>query len=78
MTTAFTALLYDDVAVSGSVLPNAPNPLILSDQGKPRAEGSLELDFHQSNNLSYFLQTSLQGGQGLFAAGGKIGMRLAW
>ena len=78
MMTVFTGLFYDDVAVNGGVLQNAPNPLILSDRGKLRAEGILALNFYQGNSASYFLQADLQGGKGLFAAGGKVGVRLAW
>ena len=78
MRTVFTGLLYDNVAVNGGVLQNALNPQILSYQGKLRAEGILALNFYQGNSVSYFLQADLQGGKGLFAAGGKMGVRLAW
>ena len=78
MRTVFTGLLYDNVAVNGGVLQNALNPQILSFQGKLRAEGILALNFYQGNSVSYFLQADLQGGKGLFAAGGKMGVRLAW
>jgi Autotransporter beta-domain len=78
MTTVFTGLLYDNVAVSGGALQNAPNPLILADQGKLRAEGILALNFYQGNGVFYLLQADLWGGEGLFAAGGKMGVRVAW
>jgi hypothetical protein len=78
MTTVFTGLLYDNVLVSGGALQNAPNPLILADQGKLRAEGILTLYFYQGNSVSYLLQADLWGGEGLFAAGGKMGVRVAW
>ena len=78
MTTVITGLLYDDVLVSGGALLNAPNPLILSNQGKLRAEGILALNFSQGNGVSYLLQADLQGGDGLFGAGGKMGVRVAW
>ncbi len=78
MTTVFTGLLYDNVAVTGGALPNAPNPLILADQGKLRAEGILTLIFYQGKGVSYLLQADLWGGEGLFAAGGKMGVRIAW
>jgi hypothetical protein len=64
MTTVFTGLFYDDVAVGGGVLQDAPNPLILSDQGKLRAEGIFALDFYQGNGVSYLLQPDLRGGEG--------------
>jgi len=78
MTTVFTGILYDNVVVSGGALQNAPNPLILADQGKLRAEGILTLNFYQGNGVYYFLQADLWGGEGLFAAGGKMGFRVAW
>ena len=69
MTTVFTGLLYDDVLVSGGMLQNAPNPLIIADQGKLRGEGILTLNFYQGDRVSYLLQADLWGGQGLFAPG---------
>lgn len=78
MTTVFTGLFYDDVAVSGGVLSDAPNPLILSDQGKLRAEGIFALNFYQGNGVSYLLQADLRGGEGLIGAGVKMGLRAAW
>jgi hypothetical protein len=78
MTTVVTGLLYDDVAVSGGVLPDAPNPLILSDQGKLRAEGIFALNFYQGKGVSYLLQADLRGGEGLIGAGVKMGLRAAW
>jgi hypothetical protein len=78
MTTVATGLLYDDVLVSGGVLASSPNPLILSDEGKLRAEGILALNFYSSNGVNSFVQADLQGGEGLFGFGGKVGARLAW
>jgi hypothetical protein len=78
MTTVVTGLLYDDVLVSGGVLASAPNPLIFSDEGKLRAEGILTLDFHHGNGANTFVQADLQGGDGLFGVGGKVGARVAW
>jgi hypothetical protein len=78
MTTVFTGLLYDNVAVTGGVLQNALNPLILSEQGKLCAEGILALNFYQGSGVSYLLLADLQGGEGLFFVGGKIGVRVAW
>jgi hypothetical protein len=78
MTTVFTGLLFENVAVTGGVLQNALNPLILSEQGKLCAEGILSLNFYQGNGVSYLLLADLQGGQGLFFVGGKVGVRVAW
>jgi hypothetical protein len=64
--------------VSGGVLASSPNPLILSDQGKLRAEGIFALNFYHNNGVNSFVQADLQGGEGLFGVGGKVGARLAW
>jgi hypothetical protein len=77
-TTIVTGLLYDDVSVTGNVMATAPNPTILSGEGKLRAEGLLTLNFHLSNGVSSFVQAEVQGGDGLFGAGGKAGVRFAW
>jgi hypothetical protein len=78
VTTVLTGLLYDDVLVTGGVLPNAANPVIFGDQGKLRGEGILAFSFYKADGVSYLLQGDIQGGQGLFAAGGKGGVRIAW
>jgi hypothetical protein len=78
MTTVLTGLLYDDVMVDGGVLASSPNPLILSQQGKLRAEGILALNFYHGNGVNSFVQADLQGGEGLFGVGGKVGARVAW
>lgn len=73
-----TGLLYDDVLVSGSVLPSAPNPKILAYQGLLRAEGILTLNLDHGNGVTSFVQADVEGGKGLFGAGGKVGVRVAW
>ena len=76
LTTVVTGLLYDDVLVNGGVLANAPNPLLLSDEGKLRGEGVFTLNFYGRNGLNSFIQADLQGGEGLFSVGGKVGVRI--
>jgi hypothetical protein len=78
MSMVVTGLLYDDVLVDGGVLANSPNPLILADEGKLRAEGILALNFYHGNGVSSFAQADLVGGEGLFGVAGKVGMRVAW
>jgi hypothetical protein len=73
-----TGLLYDDVLVSGGVLPSAPNPQILADQGLLRAEGILTLNVDHGNGVTSFVQADVEGGKGLFGAGAKVGVRVAW
>jgi len=78
VSTVATGLLYHDVLVSGGVLPSAPNPKILADQGLLRAEGILTLNFDHGNGVTSFVQADVEGGKGLFGAGGKVGVRIAW
>jgi hypothetical protein len=78
MTAVVTGLLYDNVRITGGVLASAPNPLILSDEGKLRGEGLLTLNLLHGNGVSSFVQADLRGGEGLFGAGGKAGVRVAW
>jgi hypothetical protein len=78
VTTVFTGLLYDDVMVSGNALPSAPKPRILSNQGELRAGGILAVNLSRGGGVSYFLQADLEGGKGLFGAGGTVGVRVAW
>jgi hypothetical protein len=78
ITTVATGLLYDDVLVTGGQLATAPNPLILSEQGKLRAEGILTLNVYHGNGVNSFVQADLRGGEGLFGATGKVGARVAW
>jgi hypothetical protein len=78
MATVLTGLLYDDVVVNGGVLASSPNPLILSDQGKLRGEGIAALNFYHGNGLNTFVQVDVQGGDGLFGVGGKVGGRFVW
>lgn len=78
MSTVVTGLLYDDVLVKGGVVASAPNPLILSDEGKLRGEGILTLNFYHGNGINSFVQADLLGGDGLFGVGGKLGVRVAW
>jgi hypothetical protein len=79
MTTVVTALLYDNVSVSGGLIQTSPaNPVILSDQGKLRAQGILALNFQHGNGISSFLQGDIRGGDALIGAGGKAGVRMVW
>jgi len=78
VTTVATGLMYDDVQVTGGVLASSPNPLILPDEGKLRGEGILALNFYHGSGVTSFVQADIQGGQGLFGAGGKLGVRAAW
>lgn len=78
VSTVLTGLLYDNALVTGGVLANSPNPLILAGEGELRAEGILSFNFFQGNGVSYLAQAEIEGGNGLFGVGGKAGVRYAW
>ena len=78
MTTVLTGLIYDYVSVTGGVLASSPNPLILSQEGKLRGEGIGALNFYYGNGVNSFVQANLQGGEGMFGVGAKVGARVAW
>lgn len=78
VTTVLTGLAYDNALVTGGVLANSPNPLILAGEGKLRGEGILAFNLFQGNGVSYLAQADIEGGNGLFGLGGKAGARIAW
>ncbi len=77
-----TGLAYDDVLVSGGFIPGAGflgnNILARSDQGQVRGRGQLSFNFEFGQGLSGFILGDVRGGQGLFGAGGKAGIRYQW
>lgn len=78
VTTVLTGLLYDNAIVTGGVLANSPNPLILAGEGKLRGEGILAFNLFQGHGVSYLAEAEVEGGNGLFGVGGKAGVRVAW
>ena len=52
--------------------------LLPSDQGKLRGEGILTLNLDYRNGLSSFASATIYGGEDLFGAGGKAGLRYPW
>jgi len=81
VTTTLTGLAYDDVIVSGGVIQNAAfgsNALLLAGEGKIRGDGILAVNFDFGRGLSSFVLADVRGGEGLFGAGGKAGMRYQW
>jgi len=80
-TATLTGLLYDDVVVHGDFIQGgvfgvASNAL--KDEGKLRAEGIVALNFDLGHGVSTFVEGQVRGGQGLFGAGGKAGIRVQW
>ena len=81
VTTILTGLAYDDVIVSGGVIQNAAfgsNALLLAGEGKIRGQGIFGLNFDFGRGLSSFVFADVRGGEGLFGAGGKAGVRYQW
>ena len=52
--------------------------MVPSDEGKIRGEGIFALSFDYGNGLSSFALAEVRGGQDLFGAGGKAGLRFQW
>jgi hypothetical protein len=76
-----TGLLYDNVMITGGALQNSTfgnSPLIISDEGKLRLQGIFALNFDFGNGLTSFVQADVRGGEDLFGAGGKGGVRFIW
>jgi autotransporter-like protein len=81
VTPTIAGLLYDDVVVTGGPIVNGAfvgGELLPSDQGKLRAQGILTLNFDYLNGLSSFASATIYGGEDLFGAGGKAGLRYQW
>jgi len=80
VTPIVTGLLYSDVGITGLVLQdNFFTPTLLpSDEGKVRAQGILAMNFDLGLGLSSFAQAEIRGGQDLFGATGKVGVRYQW
>jgi len=81
VTPTIAGLLYDDVAVTGGPIVNGAfvgGQLLPSDQGKLRGEGILTLNLDYRNGLSSFASATIYGGEDLFGAGGKAGLRYQW
>jgi hypothetical protein len=82
MTTTLTGLAYDDVVVNGGFIPGAAyqgnNILANADRGQVRGRGILAFNFEFGQGLSSFVLGDVHGGQGLFGAGGKAGIRYQW
>jgi outer membrane immunogenic protein len=82
VTPSVTGLAYDDVAIQGLVAADgvngAPITALPADQGKLRGEMLLASNFDYQNGFSWFGQIEVRGGQDLFGAGGRLGLRYVW
>jgi hypothetical protein len=81
VTPTLTGLAYDDVLITGQVVSGggfAATPVIPLDAGKVRGEGIFAVNFDYGNGLSAFALADIRGGEDLFAAGGRAGIRYQW
>jgi Autotransporter beta-domain len=81
VTPTLTGLAYEDVDVTGGVVTGGlfpASPIIPSDQGKVRGQGIFATNFDYGTGFSTFLLAEVRGGQDLFAAGGRAGIRYQW
>jgi hypothetical protein len=81
VTTTLTGLIYDNVTVHGDFIQGGAFGLTqqaLKDEGKVRADGIVAVNFDMGNGVSTFIQGEVRGGQGLFGAGGRAGVRVEW
>lgn len=81
VTPTVTGLAYDDVLITGQVVSGggfAVTPVIPLDAGKVRGEGIFAVNLDYGTGLSAFALADVRGGQNLFAAGGRAGIRYQW
>jgi hypothetical protein len=81
VTPTLTGLAYDDVLITGQVVSGggfAVTPVIPLDAGKVRGEGIFAVNFDYGNGLSAFALADIRGGEDLFGAGGRAGIRYQW
>lgn len=82
LTTTVTGLAYSNVLVSGGFIPGAGfagnNILARADEGQVRGRGVLAFNLDFGRGIKSFVLGEVRGGQGLFGAGGKAGIRYEW
>ncbi len=82
VTTSLSGLAYSNVFINGGFLQGGTfeqnNILARADEGKVRGLGILNLAFDYQNGFSWFVQGSVRGGDNLFGAGGRAGVRYQW
>lgn len=81
LTTTLTGLAYSDVIVDGGFVGGgafATDYLAKADEGKVRGRGILSVNYQMAGGVSLFGQGDVYGGDRLFGAGGKGGVRVQW
>lgn len=81
LSTSLTGLAYSDVSVSGGFIEGGffgTNLLAKSDEGEVRGRGILAVNYDLGTGVSLYAQGDVYGGDRLFGAGGKGGLRVQW
>ncbi|MCW6508874.1 autotransporter outer membrane beta-barrel domain-containing protein [Lichenifustis flavocetrariae] len=81
LSTSLTGLVFSDVIVDGGFIQGGffgTNLLAKSDEGKVRGRGILAVNYDVGNGVNLFAQGDVYGGDRLFGAGGKGGLRVQW
>jgi hypothetical protein len=73
-----TALAYDDVSIRGGTIATITAPLVPTDEGKVFGQLIGKLNFDHGNGLSSYVESEVRGRDGVFGAGGRIGLRYRW
>ena len=81
LSTSLTGLVYSDVSVSGGFIEGGffgTNLLAKSDEGEVRGRGVLAVNYDLGTGVNLYAQGDVYGGDRLFGAGGKGGLRVQW
>ena len=81
ITPSVTALLYDDVSVSGGFISGglfSTVPLGLAQEGQVRGQGIFAVNVDNGRGLSGFIQGEVRGGNDLIGYAGRAGLRWQW
>lgn len=82
VTSSLTGLAYEDVLIRGGFIQGGAfgtsDILARSDEGRIRGAGVLDVNLDHGNGFSWFVQGGVRGGENLFGAGGKGGIRYQW
>ena len=81
LSTSLTGLAYSDVSVSGGFIEGGffgTNLLAKSDEGQVRGRGVLAVNYDLGSGVNLYAQGDVYGGDRLFGAGGKGGVRVQW
>jgi len=70
-----TALLYDDVSITGGTLITATSPIVPTDEGKLFGQLIGKMNFDFGRGVSSFVEGEVRGRENVFGAAGRLGIR---